>query len=170
MKSLRPILFGAALAALVALLAGTAHALYGVHPIRGPVPTHFNLAGQADAWGSPQSLLVLPAMALGVFLLMTIVSRYPAVFNFPVRATPANRAQLESIALEMIAWLRLEVVVIFALIQRAAILSAEQGRNALSGWLLPVCLVCVFGTIALHVVAMFRVRPRVVGKGPLSVL
>jgi hypothetical protein len=167
-KSLRSVLFGASLAVLVMLVAGTAYALYGAHPIHGPVPTHFNLAGQADAWGSPQTLLVLPAMALIVLLLMTIVSRFPAAFNFPVRVTPANRAQLESIALDMIAWLRLEVVAIFALIQRATIASTEQGKNALSSWLLPGCLVCVFGTIALHVVAMFRVRPHASSKGTLS--
>lgn len=168
MKSLRPVLFGAALASLAALAAGTANALYGANRLRGPIPAHFNLAGKADAWGSPQSLWVLPAIALFIFLLMTFVARFPAAFNFPVRVTPANRAQLETVALGMIAWLRLEVVLLFALIQRAIIRSAEQGRNSLPSWLLPVCLVFIFGTIALHAVAMFRIPSRMPGNGPLS--
>lgn len=168
MKSLRPYLYGAAIGVLIILLAGTANALYGTNPLRGPVPTHFNLAGRADAWGSAQTLWALPAIALFVFVLMTIVARIPAAFNFPVRVTPANRPQLESIALDMIAWLRLETVVLFALIQREAIRAAEKGTNSSPWWLLPVGLLCVFGTIALHVVAMFRVRAHAPGKTPLS--
>ena len=150
----------AAYPCLAALFGITAYALLGPHAIHGPVPTHFNVAGQADAWGSPVSLWVLPVIATFLFILMTLVSRFPESFNFPVRVTAANRARLEGIALSMIAWLRLEVVALMTIIQAGVIRSVQQGRTVFAVWVLPVSLIVIFGTIGLHFVRILRDSPR----------
>lgn len=132
----------------------TAHAFYGPTRLPDKIPVHFTIDGHADGWGSPLSLLSLPIVALALYLLMTVVARNPGAFNYPVRVTPANRARLESIALDMIAWLKFEVLCLFVWIQHMTIEAARQGQGSISPFFMPVVLGVIFATILWHVWAM----------------
>jgi uncharacterized membrane protein len=152
---MRRVLEIVSLASLVLLVFITARALYG--PVRLPerIPTHFNAAGQADGWGSPAMLLVFPGFAVAIYLLMSLVSRFPAAFNFPVRVTPLNRQRLEELALSMIAWLKAEVVVFFTWIAWSVIAAVRRPDQHLSPVSMPVVLVAIFATCIIHIVAIF---------------
>ena len=144
------------LTALAILLWITWAALYGPRALTGPIPTHFDLAGHPNAYGPPQMLLILPAVALVLYLLITVVSRNPAVFNYPVRATPQNRQRLQELALNMIAFLKAETVILFALIQYQTIDSARNLQSTLPQSLMLIGIAVIFSTIALHIIAMRR--------------
>jgi hypothetical protein len=90
-----------------------------------------------------------------IYTLMTLVARYPSAFNFPMRIKPAMRPRLESMALNLIGWLKVEVLGLFFWIQFQAIQFARNGRGELSPAFL--VLVAIFGTIAWHIIAMRRV-------------
>jgi uncharacterized membrane protein len=143
--------------ALLALLAGiTWSALNGPNPLPQRIPTHFNAIGEPNAWGSPSTLWLLPAVAAFVFLLISVVSLYPASFNFPVRSTPVNRPRLVALTIQMMAWVKVELVCLFLYIQWTIIESVRQGHAALSPAIVPIFLVAVFATIAVHAMAVFR--------------
>ncbi len=142
--------------ALILLVILTIRTFYGPARLPARIPTHFNAAGQADGWGSPAMLLVFPAIAVVIYLLMTLVSRFPAAFNFPVRVTPFNRQRLEDLALNMIAWLKVEIVVFFTWIEASAIQAARHPGHRLSPFLMPALLVTVFVTCSLHIAGIFR--------------
>ena len=144
------------LAALAVLFWVTYRAFNGPDRLPARIPTHFDLAGQPNGWGSPSSLLLLPAVALAIYLSITLVSRFPSAFNYPVRVTPENHAQLEALALGMVAWLKVELVCLFTWIQWSILEDVRNGRSSLSPALLPVSIVAVFGTVGWHIVAMFR--------------
>ena len=134
----------------------TAQAILGPDPLPQRIPTHFDMAGKPNGWGTPGMLWVLPAMATGIFLFMTLVARFPAAFNFPMRVPPRARPQLEAIALNMISWLKVEVVGLFAWIQYGTIRMVRQGQGRLSPASVPLLLLIVFATIAWHMVRMGR--------------
>ena len=120
------------------------------------IPIHFDIAGRPDAWGSPLSLLVLLVVALFIYATITAVSWFPSAFNYPTRVTAQNRDRLQQIALNMMAWIKAELICLFAVIQYATIDTARHARNGLSPILMPVALVIVFGTIVAHIIAMRR--------------
>lgn len=153
---MRKYLEAISLTALAILLWITWAALYGPRAFTGPIPTHFDLAGHPNAYGPPQMLLVLPAVALVLYLLITVVSRNPAVFNYPVRVTPKNRQRLQELALNMIAFLKAETVILFALIQYQTIDSARNLQSSLPQSLMLTGIAVIFSTIALHIIAMRR--------------
>jgi len=153
---MRKYLEAISLTALAILLWITWAALYGPRALTGPIPTHFDLAGHPNAYGPPQMLLILPAVALVLYLLITVVSRNPAVFNYPVRATPQNRQRLQELALNMIAFLKAETVILFALIQYQTIDSARNLQSTLPQSLMLIGIAVIFSTIALHIIAMRR--------------
>jgi hypothetical protein len=57
----------------------------------------------------------------------------------------------------MIAWLKAEVVCLFAWIQVSTIEAARRGLGGLPPALIPVSLVAIFVTVAWYIVAMRRV-------------
>jgi len=155
--SIRRILEVLSLAGVLFTAWMTAAALYGPGGLPARIATHFDAAGNANAWGSRGALLAVPLTAILLYILMSVVSRYPSAFNYPVRVTPKNRPRLEALALEMIAWLKAEIVWLFAWIQHITLDLARHGRGSLSPLFMPFVLAVVFATILIYVLAMRRV-------------
>lgn len=143
-------------AALIFLFWLTYQATAGPNRLPDKIPTHFDLAGHPNAWGPTAYLYLLPVLGLVLYLAMTVVARFPSAFNFPVRVTPQNRAALEQIGQQLVAWLKVQLVCIFDWIQASTIAAARHESNDLSPWLMPLTLLVVFGTIGWHIAAMIR--------------
>lgn len=60
---------------------------------RAEVPLHFNARGEIDRWGDTWTVLLLPAIALVLYGLLTWVQRHPRRCNYPVEITDENREQ-----------------------------------------------------------------------------
>ena len=149
------------LAALAVICWITATAYYGPTHLPDKIPTHFNLVGNPDGWGSPATLLLLPIIAMFTYALITVVSFFPATFNYPVRVTPVNRARLQALSLQMVAWLKVDLACLFTWLQWSILDTVRTGHGRLSPWIVPIFLVVVFGTCIAHVVAMFRAARQV---------
>jgi uncharacterized membrane protein len=145
------------LAALAALIWMTYAALDGADRLPDRVPTHFDAAGHPNSWGSPSGIIVFPIMAGAFYLLMSLVMRFPDAFHYPVQVTPQNLRLLQAVTLDMIAWLKMELVCLFAVLEWAFVESARSGEGHLFPMILPVFIVVIFGTMGWHVFSLFRV-------------
>lgn len=152
---MRKILETVGFAALAFLAWITLRAFYGPNRLAGRIPMHFDSAGHPDAWGSPFTLLLLPGLAAGIYLLISLLARNATEFNFPVRVTPQNRARLEALALDLIAWLKSELAWTFAAIQWFTIRVAAHQRQEFPPALIPLTLAAIFVTVGLFIAAMF---------------
>jgi uncharacterized membrane protein len=54
------------------------------------IPIHYNGAGQADGFGEKNYIFILPLAATALFVGMTILNKFPHVFNYPINITPHN--------------------------------------------------------------------------------
>lgn len=144
------------LMALVLLFWMAWTALYGVNPLPERVPTHFDAAGNANGWGSPKGLLLFPFMAALLYLLMSLVMRFPATFHYPVRVTPRTVLLLQEVTLDMVAWLKTELACLFALLLWVFIHSARTGDGHIFSIIMPFFIATIFVTIGWHWIAMFR--------------
>jgi uncharacterized membrane protein len=148
------------LALLAFLWWTTFRALHGADPLPARIPTHFDLAGNPNAWGSPNTLMFLPVLATAIYALITVVSFFPSAFNYPARVTPENRPRLQALSLQMVAWLKLELAFLFTLLQWFILAAVRAGHGHLSVWIVPLFLVLVFGTCIGHIIAMVRAAPQ----------
>jgi len=130
-------------------------AFFGAERLPERIPTHFDLAGHPNGWGRPSALLILPMVTVGLYLVITIVSQFPAAFNYPVRVIAENRARLEELALAMVTWLKAELVWVFAGLQWFTINAAWSGKGVLPLFF-PVGIAVVFGTVGWYLVAIFK--------------
>jgi uncharacterized membrane protein len=145
------------LLALAALWLLTYSALYGSNALPDRIPTHFDSAGNPNAWGSPgNSLFILPAVATVVFLLIGLVNRKPERFNYPVRVTPQNRNRLQALALQLIACIQAESTGLLAILQYSILQAFRAGHFSLNPALIPIGVAIILLTTLGHILAMRR--------------
>ncbi len=144
------------LLALVVLFWMAWSALYGANPLPDRVATHFDAAGNPNGWGSPKGLIFFPLLGGVLYLVLSLVTRFPAAFHYPVRVTPRTVARLQQVTLDMIAWLKAENVCLFAVLQWTFIQAARTGDGHLFPRILPFFIATIFATVGWHFIAMFR--------------
>ncbi|MFI5273957.1 MAG: DUF1648 domain-containing protein [Ktedonobacterales bacterium] len=104
------------------------------------VPAHFGISGRPDAYGGKTTLLLMPAIALVLTVLLLIVARLPWAFNYPVRITPENAARTYRTGRLVPRWINLVLVWTFAVIGWQSIQVAQHSALRLPGWYGPVLL------------------------------
>lgn len=75
---------------LIMLLGTCAFLLFNWAALPGEVPMHTSLSGEIDRWGPRGEMLFLPAIAIALYLLLTIAQRYPQSWNTGVPVTSEN--------------------------------------------------------------------------------
>ena len=153
---MRKVLEAISLGALAVLFWITWGTLYGPNRLPDRIPTHFD-GSESDGWGSPSALLLLPLVALAIYLGITLTSRFPSAFHYPVRVTPQNRPRLQALSVQMIVCLKTELMCLFAWIQWSIVEAVRNGGGSFSLALVPLSLLAVFATVGWHLVAVFRV-------------
>lgn len=116
------------------------------------LPTHFNLSGHPDGYSTKQTLVGLPIVCTLVFVLLTILTRYPHLFNYPTRITPDNALRQYTAATRMLRMLKLSVVAMFFIILLYIIQSPPQ----FSSWVMVVCLALVFAPFVYYLALLSK--------------
>lgn len=120
------------------------------------VPTHFNAAGVADAWGSKNSLLLLPAVALVMWAGLTVLARFPHAFNYVRAITPENAARQYAMGRSFVILLKAEMVWLFASIQWMTIVTARTGSAGVWASVLYVWIAAILGSSVAYVIMSYR--------------
>jgi uncharacterized membrane protein len=153
---MRRILENLSILALAALVFIPVNALYGPNPIPARIPMHFDVTGRPNGWGPSRSLWGLVFGGLVMYAVLTLVSRYPTAFNYPVKVTDENRPRLQALSLELLSWMKLEVLGLFSAIQYLIVTGARSASLPLPAAFLPVTLGVVFGTVGVYIVRFRR--------------
>jgi uncharacterized membrane protein len=147
------------LAASVFIVWITWQALYGPNALPDRIPIHFDLAGHPNGWGTPATLWILCAVPVGLYLFLGVMkTRLLKAAKYPVEVTDENRVRLEALNLDLMAWIKAEMICLFAWIQWSATQAArypERGFAAAPQLIAP--LVVIFATVIWFKVAMRRV-------------
>jgi len=120
------------------------------------IPTHFNGAGVADGFGDKWMILTLPLLATAIFVGMTILNRFPHVFNYPTEVTTENALKQYSNATRLIRYLKVILVVIFELIAYQTIRYAVGQTEGLGTWFLPISMGLIFVPLVYFVIKSFK--------------
>jgi uncharacterized membrane protein len=111
------------------------------------IPIHYNSVGKADGYGDKWMIFTLPLIATILFIGLSILNRYPHMFNYPVKITADNAMKQYSIATRMIRYLKLMISLIFGLISYQTINHANGQEDGLGIWFLPLAIGLVFTPI-----------------------
>ena len=135
------------------LAAVTIYTILVYGKIDSEVPTHFNVYGTADAFGSKSSLIMPLVMGWILYAGLTVIGAVPSVWNTGVEVTEKNREKVYSIIRTMLGILTFAIAVFFS----CTVFFAVKGAN-LPAVALPVFLIAVFGTSIISVIRLMRNR------------
>lgn len=120
------------------------------------IPSHFNAAGQADAFTVKFDILTLPIIASLLFGVLTIANLLPEVSNFPDKLTTKHAERLYDNAMRLIRVLKIILVLTFAYVVYQSVQYAKGLSDGLGSWFLPVVILVTFLPVAVYIAGFFR--------------
>lgn len=120
------------------------------------IAVHFDASGEADGFGSKYLLWVMPGAALLMYVLLTVLQRFPHTYNYAWPITAANARVQYMLAMGLLSWMRLHTTLIMAYTGWVMADAADGTSGSLGIWFLPVAL----GTMALTLVAYLVLASR----------
>lgn len=119
------------------------------------IPSHFNFAGEIDAYSSKNSFILVAAISVGLYLLVSVSQRFPSIWNVPKKknASEEDIARNYSYSLSLLLWTKLEMLLIFWFISYFT-----AGGSSLPIIFLPLSMFILFGTVGYYTYQMCRKR------------
>ena len=128
------------LISITILLLKFGYITYEYSSLPDTIPTHFNASGEADAFGSKQSIWISPVIATILFIAMFILNKYPHIHNYMETITEENAFRNYKFSTRLIRFVSLFLVITFALITFHTIQTAKSDGVTLNKWLLPIII------------------------------
>ena len=122
------------------------------------IATHYNVVGQADAFGGKANILLLSIVATVLFIGLTIINNFPHIFNYPTNITKDNALRQYTNATRLIRYLKLIIVLIFGLISYQTIRLANGQTDVLGTWSLPLILGLIFIPLIYFICRSFKIK------------
>lgn len=114
------------------------------------IPTHFDIKGHANGYGSKMTIWIVPAILAVIVAGISILNKYPDIFNYLKPITPDNAQKQYLLATRLLRYLKLAVVIIFGLITVSTVSTATTQKNGIGIWVLPVSLIFLFVPIIIY--------------------
>lgn len=105
------------------------------------IPTHFNGRGQADAFGSKQSIWILMGVFSSIFIGIYILNKYPHLHNYTVKITEENALKNYRFSTRVLRVVNFLNLLLLAYILKTMMTLYEKQSTAFGGWFLPTIMI-----------------------------
>jgi len=122
------------------------------------IPTHFNLTGKADGWGSRWLIVLLPFVGNALFGALVGLARVPQSYNYPWRVTPENAARQYLLARRLMLAFSILLPVVFLRLLLGVIAVASGRAMGLGSWSLIENLAPVTLLLGLYLIMAWHRR------------
>lgn len=119
------------------------------------IPTHFNAAGEIDAFGGKTSLLSPLIIGWVLYGLISLIEAIPAAWNTGVEVTPENRETVLRTIKTMLSVLKLILALFFSYLILFSVLCRPLHSTATF-----LYLIAIFGTILWSCIRLFKKRKK----------
>jgi len=122
------------------------------------IPTHFGVSGKPDGWGSKETIFLLPSIGiLLIYIPITLLSRYPHIYNYICPITEQNAVEQYYLARLLLRWMKAEIIWLFAGLEWMTVQNA-LGKTEGLGLLTWMPLVIIFGTIGIYMYKSYQAK------------
>jgi uncharacterized membrane protein len=121
--------------------------------IPAEIPGHYNAAGVINRWGNKEELLILPIIAWFLFIGLSVIERFPQIWNTGIQITQTNKERVYGILKNLLVTEKLLMVAAFCFITVNSSLS-----KGLPVWFLPVFLLLIFGSIIFFIIKLMKAK------------
>lgn len=114
------------------------------------IPSHFNAAGEINGFGSKNFIFILPTVMIFLFVMFTILEKFPHRFNYPVMINIRNAENQYRLAVKLLKIIKLEIIIIFSYLSSAIINSAIGKKLTINPIFPQITIIMIFSTVILY--------------------
>ncbi|MEP7233817.1 MAG: DUF1648 domain-containing protein [Ignavibacteriota bacterium] len=122
------------------------------------IPTHFNIAGKADNYGGKITIIIMPIIGTVIFIGLSILNKFPHIFNYPRNITEENALRQYTIATRLIRYLKSGIAFISLLLVYLTSRAALESQIGIGWWGLPLVLCVIFIPVIVYSVKSFKAK------------
>ena len=138
---------------ILLLLGNTIYLIVVWNSLPDQIPGHYDFAGNVTRYDGKGSLLAVPIINVILFLSMSLVERFPQIWNTGVRVTEENKVRVYLILKNMLVTIKLSIVIAFVY------LSINQTlESGLTGWFMGIFLFLIFAPTVFFGVKLIKAR------------
>lgn len=137
---------------LILLVGVVLYLIIAWNRIPDKIPGHYNMAGEIDRFGSKKELIVTPIIGWILFIGLSLVERFPQIWNTGVTVTEENKERVYQVILNMLSTLKLIIVVDFVFLTINSSLLTPPPV-----WFTPAFVILVFATLAIYIIKLIKV-------------
>lgn len=116
------------------------------------IPAHYGLNGEVDRFGSKIELVFMPIAMLFIYILISVISKFPSIWNTGVEITPANQKTVYHNLMNLIISVKFILVCIFSYIM----IMQGYGKG-LGSWFAPISLIAIFAPLIYFIVKIVKI-------------
>lgn len=120
--------------ALIALLFLIGLPAYYFHRLPAIIPTHFGMTGVPDNTGPRGVIWFLPVTGLILYAALTVLNKYPHVFNYPAKITTENVRYQYKTATQLIRLLKVLIAAVFVYLTLSSIRTALGKQEGIGNY------------------------------------
>ena len=106
------------------------------------IPGHYNIAGEIDKYSSKNSIWILIVVQILLFTMMSVLERFPNIWNTGVQITEENRERVYTNLRNMQTYLKMMIMIYFSYMTFQSI--AGERLNSISVF---TFLILIFGNV-----------------------
>lgn len=144
--------------ALVTLIVGPLYLFWQFGALDSEVPLRYDSVGNVTNTGSPLALFLMVGVSVFTYGLLTIISKYPHVHNYPVEVTPDNVEKLYKLSRTMLVWLKAICVALFSYIMYASVEIAMGNATSMNSYIMYMLVAASLIVPIATAFSMFRYR------------
>lgn len=115
------------------------------------IPGHYNAMGEIDRMGSKKELLFLLIIAWLMYLGLTVIEKFPQIWNTGVIVTEKNKECVYRVLKSMLSTMKLIIVATFVFLT----INTSQAIS-LPVWFSPIFLILMFGSMIFFIIKLVR--------------
>ncbi|MBE0068933.1 DUF1648 domain-containing protein [Thermoanaerobacterium thermosaccharolyticum] len=128
------------------------------YKLPGTIPTHFNIRGEVNSSGSKSNTLILLSVIILMYVMFTVLTRYPHIFNYLVEITEENAIIQYKLAKSFMRFLKLEIVLLLSYIEYITVNAASSSKISLGLVFLPISIIAIFVTLGIYIYKSVKVN------------
>lgn len=117
------------------------------------IPGHYNIVGEIDKYSSKNSIWILIVVQILLFTMMSVLERFPNIWNTGVQITEENRERVYTNLRNMQTYLKMMIMIYFSYMTLQLI--AGERLNSISVF---TFLILIFGGMSIFLVKIFKNR------------
>lgn len=121
--------------------------------ISSSIPGHYNAAGEVDKMTDKSSSIILLIVGLIMFIGLSIIEKFPQIWNTGVQVTEENKEKVYRILKSMVETIKLLITLVFSYLA----LQSTTGEN-LPSLFLPIYLMSIFGSLTFFIIRLVKAK------------